>query len=141
MSPDGPASLAPLGTNLLRVWRFDTDATGSSRWSFYDPRPAFAEFNTLREMVDGGFYWIAVGDEQAARLGRSGSYALPAVDPHILETLMPEGNKSRVCGDGIGSKRPETNFPGISVDSNRVNRLVEKNGLGVEPRRLESPMK
>ena len=27
------------------------------------------------------------------------------------------------------------------MDSNRVDRLVEKNGLGVEPRRLESPMK
>ena len=54
---------------------------------------------------------------------------------------MPEGNKSRVSGDGLESNRPATNFPGISVDSNRVNRLVEKNGLGVEPRRLQTPMK
>ena len=46
---------------------------------------------------------------------------------------MPEGNKSRVSGDGLGSNRPATNFPGISVDSNRVNRLVEKNGLGPKP--------
>ena len=53
---------------------------------------------------------------------------------------MPEGNKSRVSGDGVESNRPATNFPGISVDSNRVNRLVEKSGLGVEPRRLESPI-
>ena len=34
-----------------------------------------------------------------------------------------------------------TNFPGISVDSNRLNCLVEKTGLGVEPRRLLSPVK
>ena len=42
-------------------------------------------------------------------------------------------------GDGVESNRPATNFPGISVDSNRVYRLVEKNGLGVEPRRLQTP--
>ena len=42
---------------------------------------------------------------------------------------MPEGNKSRVSGDGLGSNRSATNFPGISVDSNRVDRLVEKSGL------------
>ena len=54
---------------------------------------------------------------------------------------MPEGNKSRVSGDGLESNRPATNFPGISVDSNRFDRLIEKSGLGVAPRRLESPIK
>ena len=47
---------------------------------------------------------------------------------------MPEGNKSRVSGVEVESNRPATNFPGISVDSDRVDRLVEKSGLGVEPR-------
>ena len=51
------------------------------------------------------------------------------------ETLIPEGNKSRVSGDGPGSKRPETNFPRISVDSNRVDCLVEKSGLVTEVHR------
>ena len=59
----------------------------------------------------------------------------------IPETVMPDGNKSRVSGDGLGSNRPTTNFPGISVDQNRVNRLVEQSGLGVEPRPLQSPIK
>ena len=54
---------------------------------------------------------------------------------------MPEGNKSRVSGDGLESNRPATNFPGISVDSNRFDRLVDKSGLGVAPRRSESPIK
>jgi len=54
---------------------------------------------------------------------------------------MSEGNKSGVSGDGLDSKRPATNFPGISVDSNRFNCLVEKSGLGVEPRRLLRPIK
>jgi len=54
---------------------------------------------------------------------------------------MPEGNKIWVLGDGVESNRPATNFPGISVDSNRFNCLVEKSGLGIEPRRLLSPIK
>ena len=41
----------------------------------------------------------------------------------------------------VESIRPATNFPGISVDTNRFNCLVEKSGLGVEPRRLLSPVK
>ena len=52
---------------------------------------------------------------------------------------MPEGNKSRVSGDGLESNRPATNFPGFSVGSNRVDRMVEKSGLGAE-RQLESPV-
>ena len=37
----------PLSTNgsLVRVWRF---LESSMRWLFYDPRPAFASFNTMR---------------------------------------------------------------------------------------------
>ena len=46
---------------------------------------------------------------------------------------MPEGNKSRVSGDGVESNHPATNFPGIPVGSNQVDRMVEKTGLGVEP--------
>ena len=46
------------------------------------------------------------------------------------ETLMPEGNKSRVSGVGVESNRPATNFPGISLDSYRFDCLVKKSGLG-----------
>ena len=52
---------------------------------------------------------------------------------------MPEGNKSRVSGDGVESKRPATNFLGVPVGPNWISRLVEKSSLGVELRRLESP--
>jgi len=63
--------------------------------------------------------------------------------PHdsIPETLIPKGNKSRVLGVGVESNRPATNSPGIAVDSNRINCLVEKSGLGIEPRPLQSPIK
>jgi len=40
---------------------------------------------------------------------------------------MPEGNKSRVSGVGVESNRPATNFPGIAVDSNRFDRVVDRN--------------
>ena len=43
------------------------------------------------------------------------------------ETLTPEGNKSRVSGVGVESNRPATNFPGIAVDSNRFDRVVDRN--------------
>ena len=42
------------------------------------------------------------------------------------ETLMPEGNKSRVSGVGVESNRPATNLPLGSVGSNQVYRMVKK---------------
>ena len=48
----------------------------------------------------------------------------------IPDTLMPEGNKSRVSGDGLGSNRPATNLPLGSVGSNQAYRMVKKSGLG-----------
>ena len=53
----------------------------------------------------------------------------------IPETLIPEGNKSRVSGDGLESNRPATNSPGIPVDSNQFDCLVEKGGLVTEVHR------
>ena len=37
-----------------------------------------------------------------------------------------------VNGDGVESNRPSTNFPGISVDTDWVDCLVEKIVLGIE---------
>ena len=44
-------------------------------------------------------------------------------------------------GDGLESNRPATNFPGIPVDSDRFDCLVENSGLDVAPRRVENPIK
>ena len=41
---------ASLGDRLVRVWYLDTT---SQTWSFYDPSPEFAEFNTLTEVSSG----------------------------------------------------------------------------------------
>jgi hypothetical protein len=45
----------------------------------------------------------------------------------IPKTLMPDGNKSRVSRVEVESNRPATNFPGIAVDSNPFNRVVDRN--------------
>jgi len=50
---------------------------------------------------------------------------------------MPEGNKSRVSGDGLKSNRPETNLPLGSVGSNQIYRMVKKNALVVKNRRAD----
>ena len=41
---------------------------------------------------------------------------------------MPEGNKSRVLGDGLESNRPAANLSDFTVGSNKLGRLVEKVG-------------
>jgi len=47
--------------NLVRVWRF---SNSEQSWSFYDPRPAFAEANTLAKTGAGDIVWVNVTAEQ-----------------------------------------------------------------------------
>ena len=42
--------LAPLGARLVRVWYLDS---ATQAWSYYDPNPAFAPFNSLTEVSSG----------------------------------------------------------------------------------------
>ena len=55
-------ALRPLGDNLVRVFYFDNR---TKQWSFYDPDPRLAYFNTLTELVEGRAYWIAVAEDQS----------------------------------------------------------------------------
>ena len=61
----------PVGTALGLLagyfggWDFN-DATEA--WSFHDPRPIFAETNTLKELVPGEAYFINVNHDQTALL-------------------------------------------------------------------------
>ena len=54
-----PGAVDNLGDNLVAIFHFDD--VGKS-WSFYDPRPEFADLNTLTEMVNGEAYWILVSE-------------------------------------------------------------------------------
>ena len=55
--------------NLVIVWSFDN---GTKVWSFYDPRPAFSDANSIRTMVPGTVYWFKLNRSQVAALnGRS----------------------------------------------------------------------
>jgi hypothetical protein len=64
-APAGPSgsalpaaeALAPLGDALERVFHFDN---GTKTWSFFDPRPEFADLNTLNEIAEGRVYWVKV---------------------------------------------------------------------------------
>ncbi len=54
-----PGAAENLGDSLVAIFHFDD--VGKT-WSFYDPRPEFADLNTLTEMVNGEAYWILVSE-------------------------------------------------------------------------------
>jgi len=67
------------GDNLVRVWNFNNS---TKRWTFFDPRPAFARANTIRAMVPGSVYWIRVNKVQSASL--NGKAALLAAGWNLV---------------------------------------------------------
>ena len=52
-------ALEPLGDKLVAVFYFDNI---SKTWLFYDPRPDFAELNTLTDLIDGQAYWVLTSE-------------------------------------------------------------------------------
>lgn len=54
-----PGAVEALGDNLVAIFHFDD--VGKT-WSFYDPRPEFADLNTLSELVNGEAYWVLVSE-------------------------------------------------------------------------------
>lgn len=62
---DLPEALDELGENLVRVFHFNN---ANKTWSFYDPRPEFAELNTLSGLSNGQSYWILVNESQNVTL-------------------------------------------------------------------------
>ena len=56
-----PDALMEVGDNLEAVFYF-SDATKS--WQVFDPRPEWADLNTLTELVSGEAYWILVKENQ-----------------------------------------------------------------------------
>ncbi len=51
------ASIIDNSDNLVRVFRFNNETQG---WSFFDPRPAFADANDLTTVAGGDILWIRV---------------------------------------------------------------------------------
>lgn len=62
---DLPEALDALGENLVRVFHFNNS---NKTWSFYDPRPEFAELNTLSALSNGQSYWLLIGESQDVTL-------------------------------------------------------------------------
>jgi hypothetical protein len=52
--------------NLVRVWRFNNADQG---WSFFDPRAAFSDANTLAKTGAGDIVWVSVLAEQTFQGG------------------------------------------------------------------------
>ena len=53
-------ALEPLGDSLAAAFYFDNV---TKTWSFYDPRPEFADLNTLDNLVNGEAYWVLVSED------------------------------------------------------------------------------
>ena len=60
-----PDALDALDDNLVRVFHFNN---ATKTWSFYDPRPEFAELNTLSALTTGESYWILVTETESVTL-------------------------------------------------------------------------
>ena len=58
--------LEPLGEKLVRVFRFNN---ATKTWEFYDPRPEFAEANTITQLFGGNVYWLNITEDVEAVLG------------------------------------------------------------------------
>jgi hypothetical protein len=52
--------LTPLGDKLVRLFRFNN---ATKTWEFYDPRPEFADANTIGQMFGGSIYWINITED------------------------------------------------------------------------------
>ena len=58
-------TVGPLGDNLDRVWNFNPP---TQSWSFFDPRPGLAAFNTITEFESRQFYIFVVKEDQSVAL-------------------------------------------------------------------------
>ncbi len=56
-----PDAVSDLGDNLDAIFHFNN---ANKEWTFYDPRPEFADLNTLGELNSGQPYWVLVKDSQ-----------------------------------------------------------------------------
>ena len=56
-----PDAVSGLGDNLEAIFHFNNS---NKEWTFYDPRPEFADLNTLTELNGGQPYWVLVNESQ-----------------------------------------------------------------------------
>ena len=56
-----PEAVSDLGDNLDAIFHFNNT---NKVWTFFDPRPEFADLNTLTELNGGQPYWVLVKDSQ-----------------------------------------------------------------------------
>ena len=52
-----PDAVSDLGDSLEAIFHFNNT---NKEWTFFDPRPEFADLNTLTELNTGQPYWVLV---------------------------------------------------------------------------------
>ena len=69
MLPSKALASLTQGEDLIRVWTFDNN---TKSWEFFDPRPAFINVNTIKNMVPGRIYWLRMNRVRTATLNGKG---------------------------------------------------------------------
>ena len=79
-----PDAASELGDNLDAIFHFNNS---TKAWTFFDPRPEFADLNTLTELINGQPYWVLVKGEQTGVdwNGRTVNFTCAAGDCWNLE--------------------------------------------------------
>ena len=127
---DSAEVFASLGDRLVRVWYLDRAAQA---WSFYDPDPAFAEFNSLTEVSSGQIVTIIVSGGDPIEFNSSPSTLYQGTNPVALEPgsgsiesdraalvvlYNTAGGTNWVNNSGWLSDAPLGEWSGIETDDN-----------------------
>jgi len=74
-----------LNEQLVRMWNFNNE---TKKWSFYDPRPAFQQVNTLKMIEPGSPYLIKVnGDVPSLQLYDGWNIILGSA---LIDNILPD---------------------------------------------------
>ncbi len=83
LTPTPPVRIGPfagLGGRLVRVWHLDAR---TQTWSFYDPAPEMAKFNTLTEFPSGLIVFVIISEGGPVEF--QGRTLQPGINPIRLE--------------------------------------------------------
>ena len=123
---DSAEVFSSLSDRLLRVWYLDR---ATQAWSFYDPDPAIADFNTLTEVSSGQIVIIIISDGDSIEFNSSPStlyqganivaLSAPSSDAavSVSPAAVPQGGSITIGGWGFPSN---TTIDAVRLDGNAL---------------------
>ena len=123
---DSAEVFSSLSDRLLRVWYLDR---ATQAWSFYDPDPAFADFNALTEVSSGQIVIIIISDGDSIEFNSSPStlyqganivaLSAPSSDAavSVSPAAVPQGGSITIGGWGFPSN---TTIDAVRLDGNAL---------------------